>query len=149
MYQDKTLICKDCGAEFIWSAGEQEFFAQKGFDKPPTRCPEDRKKRRNEKQGAAPSTGPKPLFDITCANCGKTGQVPFEPTSARILCADCFRAQATPMTPGGAAKSSAADTTPTTDADDVVPAQTIDAAADSEPEAVAVAPANETPEPSA
>lgn len=95
MYQDKTLICRDCGAEFIWSAGEQEFFAQKGFDKPPTRCPECRKKRRTErdggKSGTAPSSGPKQMHDIVCSNCGKTGQVPFEPKSANVLCADCFK----------------------------------------------------------
>ena len=31
MYEDKTLICKDCGAEFVFTAGEQEFYASKGF----------------------------------------------------------------------------------------------------------------------
>ena len=29
MYQDKTLVCKDCGAEFVFTAGEQEFYAEK------------------------------------------------------------------------------------------------------------------------
>jgi len=98
MYQDKILICRDCGAEFVWSAGEQEFFAQKGFDKPPTRCPECRKKRRTERDGkpaAATNNGPKQLYPIVCANCGKAGEVPFQPTSANILCADCFRKQHT------------------------------------------------------
>lgn len=100
MYQDKILICRDCGAEFVWSAGEQEFFAQKGFDKPPTRCPECRKKRRTERDGkpaasAAVNNGPKQLYPIVCANCGKTGEVPFKPESANILCADCFRKQHT------------------------------------------------------
>ena len=32
MYEDKTLICKECGAEFIFTAGEQEFYASKGFE---------------------------------------------------------------------------------------------------------------------
>jgi len=31
MYEDKTLVCKECGQEFIFSAGEQEFYAEKGF----------------------------------------------------------------------------------------------------------------------
>lgn len=49
MYQDKTLVCKDCGAEFVWTAGEQEFYAQKGFQNAPVRCKScrDAKKQRN------------------------------------------------------------------------------------------------------
>ena len=31
MYEDKTLICKDCHKEFVFTAGEQEFYAEKGF----------------------------------------------------------------------------------------------------------------------
>ncbi|MBO5779091.1 MAG: zinc-ribbon domain-containing protein, partial [Clostridia bacterium] len=31
MYQDITLKCKDCGKEFVFTAGEQEFYAEKGF----------------------------------------------------------------------------------------------------------------------
>ena len=31
MYEDKTLVCKDCGKEFVFTAGEQEFYAEKGF----------------------------------------------------------------------------------------------------------------------
>ncbi len=38
MYEDKTLICKDCGAEFVFTAGEQEFYASKGFVNEPQRC---------------------------------------------------------------------------------------------------------------
>ena len=38
MYQDKTLTCKDCGQEFVFTAGEQEFYAEKGFQNEPTRC---------------------------------------------------------------------------------------------------------------
>ena len=33
MYEDKTLVCKDCGKEFVWTAGEQEFYASRGFEK--------------------------------------------------------------------------------------------------------------------
>ena len=38
MYEDKTLICKDCGKEFVFTAGEQEFYAEKGFVNEPQRC---------------------------------------------------------------------------------------------------------------
>mgnify|MGYP001694300427 CR=1 FL=1 len=40
MYEDKTLVCKDCGKEFTFSAGEQEFYAEKGFENEPQRCKE-------------------------------------------------------------------------------------------------------------
>lgn len=35
MYEDKTLICKECGKEFVFTAGEQEFYASKGFENEP------------------------------------------------------------------------------------------------------------------
>ena len=35
---DKTLTCKDCGAEFVFTVGEQEFYKEKGFDNEPKRC---------------------------------------------------------------------------------------------------------------
>ena len=38
--EDETLECRDCGGEFIFSAGQQEFFKEKGFDNKPTRCKE-------------------------------------------------------------------------------------------------------------
>ena len=38
MYEDKTLVCKDCGKEFVFSAGEQEFYASRGFENEPQRC---------------------------------------------------------------------------------------------------------------
>lgn len=36
---DKTLICKDCGAEFTFTEGEQAFYKEKGFENEPQRCP--------------------------------------------------------------------------------------------------------------
>ena len=42
MYEDKTLVCKDCGKEFVFTAGEQEFYAEKGFTNEPQRCKECR-----------------------------------------------------------------------------------------------------------
>ena len=38
MYEDRVLVCRDCGAEFVFTAGEQEFFAEKGFTNDPVRC---------------------------------------------------------------------------------------------------------------
>lgn len=47
--EDKTIVCKDCGKEFIFTAGEQEFFKEKGFENDPVRCPECRKARKSQK----------------------------------------------------------------------------------------------------
>eukprot|EP00961_Rhodomonas_salina_P068999 926414-Rhodomonas_salina.2 len=38
--EDENLECRDCGAEFVFTVGEQEFFISKGFDNKPTRCAE-------------------------------------------------------------------------------------------------------------
>ena len=38
MYEDKTLVCKECGNEFVFTAGEQEFYAERGFQNEPQRC---------------------------------------------------------------------------------------------------------------
>ena len=38
MFEDKTLVCKDCGKEFVWTAGEKEFYESRGFEKKPQSC---------------------------------------------------------------------------------------------------------------
>ena len=49
-YQDKTLVCKDCGAEFVFTAGEQQFYAEKGFENEPQRCPACRRARKDQRR---------------------------------------------------------------------------------------------------
>lgn len=95
-YTDKVLQCQDCGVDFVFSASEQEFFAQKGFASEPKRCSSCRAQRRATMgasgYGNGSSRGPRELFDATCARCGKETQVPFRPTGARpVYCSDCFR----------------------------------------------------------
>lgn len=46
---DKTIVCKDCGSEFIFTEGEQAFYQEKGFTNDPVRCPECRKTRKQQK----------------------------------------------------------------------------------------------------
>lgn len=83
-YQDKNLACKDCSKEFVWSAGEQKFYADKGLQNPPGRCPECRKTQKDRKVN-------RQMFSIICKNCGKEGQVPFEPRDPNdVLCTECF-----------------------------------------------------------
>jgi len=87
MYEDKTLKCKECGNEFTFSAGEQEFYAEKGFQNEPQRCKECRAKRKNVNREA------KEMFTATCANCGKEAKIPFQPTNDRpVYCSECFAA---------------------------------------------------------
>lgn len=88
-FQDRTLVCKDCGAEFSFSASEQEFYAEKGFQNDPARCPECRSARKRQRNGAR---GEREMFDVRCAACGVETQVPFRPTNDRpVYCRDCYQ----------------------------------------------------------
>jgi len=79
----------------VWTAGEQEFYQQKGFSNPPVRCPNCRQaKRANSGGGGGFSRGPRQMFKATCAKCGKEAEVPFEPRGDKpVYCSDCFKAQ--------------------------------------------------------
>ncbi len=88
MYEDKTLVCRDCHNEFVFSASEQEFFAQKGFQNEPTRCPACRAARRAQNNG-----GTRQMYDVICDGCGKPTQVPFQPRGDKpVYCRECFEA---------------------------------------------------------
>jgi len=94
MAQDKTLSCRDCGAEFIFSASEQDFYAEKGFTNEPGRCPECRAARKQQNGGDRRGGGyqQREMFDAVCASCGVTTQVPFRPSNDRpVYCRDCFQ----------------------------------------------------------
>ena len=87
--QDQNLTCKDCGKPFVWTVGEQQFYQDKGFSNPPSRCPDCRSKKKTEMRGGG---GQKASYPITCSKCGKQDTVPFEPKGDRpILCRDCFK----------------------------------------------------------
>ncbi|MCL2497773.1 MAG: zinc-ribbon domain containing protein [Symbiobacteriaceae bacterium] len=90
MYQDKTLTCRDCQAEFVFSAGEQEFYASRGFVNEPTRCPDCRRARKNQRgEGGSQQ---REMFEAVCANCGAIALVPFRPSGDRpVYCADCYQ----------------------------------------------------------
>lgn len=89
MFQDKTLICRDCGNEFVFTAGEQEFYAEKGFQNEPVRCKECRDAKKTARGG---SNSNREMHSAVCAECGATTQVPFLPKNDRpIYCSDCFQ----------------------------------------------------------
>lgn len=85
MFEDKTLACKECGAEFIFTAGEQEFYASKGFENEPQRCKNCRDMRKN-------ATRPEREMHVgICASCGQEAKVPFRPREDRpVYCSECF-----------------------------------------------------------
>jgi CxxC-x17-CxxC domain-containing protein len=93
MFQDKTLRCRECGQDFIFSAGEQEFYQQRDLRNEPGRCPACRAAHRTV-MAAARAAGerlPRELFKTTCAECGGEAQVPFVPkTEKPVYCSACF-----------------------------------------------------------
>ena len=111
MYNDKPLNCRDCGQSFLFTAGEQEFFASKGFTNEPTRCPDCRAQRKSQQggyssggySGGGYSSGgysggydrqERQMFSAICSQCGKEARVPFQPREDRpVYCSDCFALQ--------------------------------------------------------
>jgi CxxC-x17-CxxC domain-containing protein len=101
-YQDKALECRDCGQEFTWTAGEQEFYAQRGLVNQPGRCPDCRRARKAQQGGGSYAGGgysagggydrpQRQMFDTVCSECGKETQVPFQPRGDKpVYCSDCF-----------------------------------------------------------
>jgi CxxC-x17-CxxC domain-containing protein len=122
-FADKTLTCRDCGTAFTFTAGEQEFYAQKGFDNEPTRCSSCRQTRKQNRNGGGAggydsysrndrySSGgngggfgggynsgydrpQREMHSTTCSGCGREAQVPFVPRGDKpVYCSDCFRSQ--------------------------------------------------------
>ena len=105
---DKTLVCQDCNQEFVFSASEQQFYADRQFSEP-RRCPScraARKAQRGDFGGGSShmggggggrggySSGPREMFSATCSSCGREAQVPFRPSGAKpVYCSDCFTAR--------------------------------------------------------
>jgi CxxC-x17-CxxC domain-containing protein len=100
-YIDKTMTCRDCGQLFIWSSGEQEFFASRGLASPPSRCRDCRDTRRGTQTRMYDRTsgsdsyktygGSREMFTTTCSQCGNEARVPFIPRGHRpVYCSDCF-----------------------------------------------------------
>ena len=108
-FADKTLVCKDCGVEFVFSAREQEYHAKLGLRNEPRRCPvcrqsarmrkDDQMLTRGPRRGGPAGRregppGPRETFTVTCAGCGRPADVPFKPTGSRpVYCRDCFRSR--------------------------------------------------------
>ncbi len=121
-FEDKTLTCEACQAEFVHSAADQARYAERGFKHEPKRCRNCREQRRGAGPGGGGGGGGggyggrsggggrggyggggdrgsrprKELFSATCAACGQPTQVPFQPKEGRpVYCRDCFSARRT------------------------------------------------------
>lgn len=91
MFQDKELTCKDCGNQFVFTAGEQEFYAEKGFENEPSRCRECRNARKAARNNGVSPNPKRELYPAVCAECGVETEVPFKPVSNRpVYCRECF-----------------------------------------------------------
>ena len=100
MYTDQLITCVDCGNQFTFTAGEQEFYAQKGFQNKPSRCPDCRAARKASRGGGGGSFdrprygGQREMFKTTCSSCGGPAEVPFQPRGDKpVYCRDCFQQQ--------------------------------------------------------
>jgi CxxC-x17-CxxC domain-containing protein len=96
--QEKTMTCFDCGVTFTFSVEEQESYLAKGYANAPKRCPACRQTRKARQMSAGNYRSIRPsfrserkLYPATCAQCGKSTQVPFEPKEDRpVFCRDCY-----------------------------------------------------------
>lgn len=99
-FEDKTIVCSDCSADFIHSGEDQSRYAERGFTNEPKRCRDCREKRKTEgggrgRGGSGGGARPEREFhDAVCAECGVSTTVPFKPTEGRpVYCRDCFQSQ--------------------------------------------------------
>lgn len=109
MFEDINLTCRECGNEFVFTEGEQKFFAEKGLQNKPSRCSSCRQARKQSGTGAnaggssqgGRERGPRQnnnservQHPVQCASCGKETTVPFVPKYDRpVYCSECFEQQ--------------------------------------------------------
>ena len=86
-FADKTLTCRDCEQQYVFTVGEQEFFSEKGLMNEPQRCPTCRATRRRERSGREA----REMHTVICAQCGAEATVPFLPRNDKpVYCSSCF-----------------------------------------------------------
>jgi CxxC-x17-CxxC domain-containing protein len=110
-FVDRNINCRDCGTSFVFTAGEQAFYQQKGFSHDPVRCPNCRRAKKDStaggggggygsgdsyghRGGGGGGGGNRQLFKATCSSCGAETQVPFQPSSDRpVYCRNCYNSR--------------------------------------------------------
>jgi len=104
-FADKQIACRDCGTNFTFTAGEQEFYANKGLMNEPTRCQTCRSARRVSQNTMQENDGyvrygnfasfggktPRQMHPAACAECAQMTEVPFVPRGERpVYCSACY-----------------------------------------------------------
>lgn len=85
-FDDKTLTCRECSKSFVWTAGEQAFYKERGLINIPARCSACRSNRKT-KLGLQSQT----ITEVVCAECGTTTTVPFVPRNGKpVYCSVCL-----------------------------------------------------------
>jgi CxxC-x17-CxxC domain-containing protein len=93
-FQDKRLQCVECGKEFIFTAGEQQFFREKRILNEPKRCRPCKLKQLAEMPPQPGSTARRVESAVRCSHCGKETTVPFIPKQGRpVFCRDCYQSK--------------------------------------------------------
>lgn len=107
---DKSLVCRDCGETFVFTAGEQAFYEQRGYTEPQrcSTCRATRKAERDSNGGGSSyssgssygqssggySSGPRTMYPATCSSCGKQTEVPFSPSGDKpVYCRECYQSR--------------------------------------------------------
>jgi CxxC-x17-CxxC domain-containing protein len=94
---DKTIICKDCGASFVFSENEQAIFKERGFENEPQRCAECRALKKQQSRGmnrGGYDRAEREMFPAVCAQCGKSTTVPFKPSNEKpVYCKECYQSR--------------------------------------------------------
>lgn len=80
--KDVTLICKECGEPFAFTAKEQQFYVKQGFEHVPTRCINCRKQLREKRDKG------REFFAVKCKITGKVGRLPIEPDDPNDVYSD-------------------------------------------------------------
>ncbi len=95
-YEDRNLTCVECDSEFVFSADDQQFHAEREYQDP-KRCASCRQAKRAGGGGyggggyGGGGGGSRQMYDAVCADCGSACQVPFQPHQDRpVYCGDCF-----------------------------------------------------------
>ena len=87
-FVDETLVCKECGNEFVFTAGEQAFYKEKGFQNKPKSC----KACRDAKKNAGKPE--RVYYTAVCAECGGEAKLNFQPSNDRpVYCSACFESR--------------------------------------------------------
>ena len=105
MFQDKALVCKECGNGFSFTISEQELFASKGFSNDPGRCPQCRAVRKERNPGRVDSGRggfqgriEREMHPAVCHTCGTSTTVPFKPTGEKpVYCRNCYKPKRQPQ----------------------------------------------------